>query len=388
MASLAMIRNAALLALVFGAAGCLGSALGNGDNSGGAGSTGTGGNAGSTGTMGGGGDMGAQVDADFLANVAPIVRAACQSCHGDGGIAPNHFFSESPSLLSNVLAYPDLIGTTPQSSLIYTKGQHEGPALTPDEATTVAAWITEYNAALAASMSGDGGAAARPSIAPFAPAMTGMNTMDLSKLDPTLAGQTITFTAKMVGTSIQLSAITVNASSTMGVHIAHPLFVIWDSMMNPTPDPIDSFSGLDETVYMTTTAPLGPGTLVLPNFVAGDMINVVFSTIESKSGMAGTTTLACKSLTMFTSNVKPLLMSNTCSTNCHVGANPTAGLNWATTPDAALCATALGEINTTTPAMSQLLLQPDPAQNNGHPQKVNPFTNFQTAVTNWINAEK
>ena len=46
------------------------------------------------------------------------------------------------------------------------------------------------------------------------------------------------------------------------------------------------------------------------------------------------------------------------------------------------------EINTTTPAQSQLLLQPDPAQANGHPQKVNPFTNFQTAVTNWINAEK
>ena len=38
--------------------------------------------------------------------------------------------------------------------------------------------------------------------------------------------------------------------------------------------------------------------------------------------------------------------------------------------------------------MSQLLLQPDPAQNNGHPQKVNPFTTWQTAVTNWINAEK
>jgi hypothetical protein len=49
---------------------------------------------------------------------------------------------------------------------------------------------------------------------------------------------------------------------------------------------------------------------------------------------------------------------------------------------------ALSTINTATPAQSQLLLQPDPAMNNGHPQKVNPFTNFQTAVTNWITAEK
>ena len=389
MRPLAMIRYAALLfALGLGAGGCLPSALGNGNNGNGAA---TGGNGGATGAnggaSGGNGDMGAQVDADFYANVAPIIRAACQSCHGDGGIAPNHFFSENPSLLSNVLAYPGLIGSSPESSRIYAKGSHEGPALTPDQAPVVAAWINEYDASLAAA-AGDGGVAAKPQIMPFAPAMTGTNTVDLSKLDSSLAGQTLTFTAKMVGTSIQLSAITVNASSTMGVHIQHPLFVIWNAMMAPTPDPVDSFSGLDETVYMTTTAALGPGTLVLPNFAAGDMLNVVFSTIEAKSGMAGTTTLACKSLTMFTTNVKPLLSSNSCSTQCHVGANPTAGLNWATTPDAQLCVVALGEINTTTPAMSQLLLQPDPAQNNGHPQKVNPFTNFQTAVTNWINAEK
>jgi hypothetical protein len=92
---------------------------------------------------------------------------------------------------------------------------------------------------------------------------------------------------------------------------------------------------------------------------------------------------------MFVNTVKPLLAANNCSTQCHVGGTPTAGLKWDTTPDAALCQVALTEINTTTPAQSQLLLQPDPAQaGNGHPVKVNPFTNFQTTVTAWINAEK
>ena len=39
------------------------------------------------------------------------------------------------------------------------------------------------------------------------------------------------------------------ASASTGVHVSHPLFVIWDQNLDPTPDPVDSFSNLDETVY-------------------------------------------------------------------------------------------------------------------------------------------
>jgi hypothetical protein len=179
------------------------------------------------------------------------------------------------------------------------------------------------------------------------------------------------------------------APAATGVHVVHPVFVVWDQNLTPTPDPIDSFSNLDETVFSGSSAALGPGTLLLPNFTAGDLISVAFATAEAKMGSAdGGVAAGCKNVAMFVANVKPLLAAGTCSTNCHVGANPTSGLKWDTTPDAALCQVALTEINKTTPAQSQLLLQPDPAQANGHPQKVNPFTNFQTAVTNWINAEK
>jgi hypothetical protein len=194
----------------------------------------------------------------------------------------------------------------------------------------------------------------------------------------------------MVGTSIELTSLKITAPATTGVHVVHPIFVIWDQNLTPTPDPVDSFSNLDETVFAGASAPLGPGTLLMPNFASGSLLSVAFSLAEPKMGATGDggTVTGCKSLAMFTANVKPLLQANSCTSNCHVGANPTAGLKMDATPDATLCANLLTEVNTTTPASSQLLLQPDPTKANGHPQKVNPFTNFQTAVTNWINAEK
>jgi hypothetical protein len=252
--------------------------------------------------------------------------------------------------------------------------------------TVVGAWIDFFNANR---VIGDGGDA-KPVISPFTPSLTAPNSIDLAPLDPTIGGTKVSFSAQMVGTSIELTNIMVTTPASTGVHLVHPVFVIWDQNLTPTPDPVDSFSNLDETVFSGSSAALGPGTLLLPNFAAGDLISVAFTVAEPKTGAAdGGTTAGCKNLAMFVANVKPLLSGNGCSGSCHVGGAPTAGLKWDTTPDDALCTVALTEINKTTPAMSQLLLQPDPAQaGNGHPVKVNPFTNFQTAVTAWINAEK
>ena len=367
------LRAFTLIVLTATATGCLGSALNGGDG----GSGGSGGAAAF--------DMAPDVVGQFYANVEPIITPACAGCHGVAGTTAPAFMIAQPDMLKNILAYPGIIGSTPQKSRLYMKGLHEGPAFTPDQLQAVGDWITFYNATVG---TGDGGDA-KPTIAPFTPSMTAANTIDLAPLDATLSGVKVEFSAQMVGTSIELTNLKITAPAATGVHIVHPVFVIWDQNLNPIPDPIDSFSGLDETVYSGTSAPIGPGTLLMPNFAAGDLISVAFSTAEKATGSAdGGTVSGCKALSMFVSNVKPLLSANTCSTNCHVGANPTAGLKFDATPDATLCANALTEINTTTPAMSQLLLQPDPAQSNGHPQKVNPFTNFQTAVTNWINAEK
>ncbi len=368
-------RAIILFAIAAAASGCLGSALGNGDGGAGGGPGGPGGPA----------DMTPDIVGQFYSQVAPILTPACGGCHGMTGTNAPAFMLAQPDMLKNLLSYPGIIGSTPEKSRLYMKGQHEGPAFTPDQAPIISNWITFYNANRPMTDGGD----AKPTIAPFTPSMTATNTIDLSALDATLAGVKLTFTAKMVGTSIELQNLKLVAPATTGVHVTHPLFVIWDQNLNPTPDPVDSFSNLDETVYAGQTAALGPGTLLMPNFASGDLLNVVFTLIEPKAGGTdGGTVTGCKALTMFVNNVKPLLQQNTCTTNCHVGTQPTAGLKMDATPDSTLCQNLLGEINTTTPASSPLLLQPDPAQNNGHPQKINPFTNFQTAVTNWINAEK
>ena len=368
------LRAFTLIVLSAAASGCLGSALGDD------------GNGGNGGNGGGNVDMAPDVVGKFYADVEPIITPACGGCHAVTGTQAPAFMVAQPDLLQNILLYPGIIGSSPEKSRLYMKGLHEGPAFTPDQKQTVGDWITFFNANRTV---GDGGDA-KPTISPFAPSMTAANSIDLAPLDATLTGVKVTFNAVMVGTSIELTNIKVTAPAATGVHVVHPVFVIWDQQLNPTPDPVDSFSNLDETVFSGSTAAMGPGTLLMPNFAAGDLLNVIFTLAEPKAGGTdGGTTTGCKNLTMFVNNVKPLLAANQCSTNCHVGGAPTAGLKWDTTPDAALCVVALTEINTTTPAQSQLLLQPDPAQaGNGHPVKVNPFTNFQTAVTAWINAEK
>lgn len=339
-----------------------------------------------------GGMSGVDVIQDFNTNVAPILvgsdgkSGACGACHAIAGGAGPAFLLPKPDLYTTVTSYPSLIGNAPETSRLYSKGVHEGPALTADQAPVVAAWIVEYNANKPAVM--DGGAV-KPTIAPFAPTMNATNTVDLSVLDTLLAGQTVTFTAKTVGTSLELSNIKINTAPMAGVHMVHPLWVIWDENFNASPDPADSFSNLDQTIYGSTSVAMGPGLVYLPNWTATAKLNVVFVQIEPKMGGADAGTVGgCKSLQNFVTNVKPLLQAN-CNA-CHVGANPTAGLSFdfAANTDAVVCANALTEINTTTVANSLLLQRPNPAVNDAHPRKITNYAPYQTAVTNWINLEK
>ena len=137
----------------------------------------------------------------------------------------------------------------------------------------------------------------------------GANNIDLSVLDPSLAGQKITFTATMIGTSSSSSADRHRDRAGMGVHMVHPLWVTWDADMTPTPDPVDSFSNLDETVRGGTIAPMGPGTLFLPDFAATVTLNVVFASLVESQGRAradgGTGTLGCKNVMTWTTDTKP-----------------------------------------------------------------------------------
>jgi hypothetical protein len=298
-----------------------------------------------------------------------------------------------------MLAYPGLIGADPESSRIYVKGAHEGPALTPTQAPVISDWIVTYNAHKPKSTGLTDAGMPIPTITPFAPAM-GANTVDLSVLDPALAGQTITFTAKMLGTTqVELSQIKVKAATGMGVHMVHPLWVTWDAKMAATPDPIDSFATLDETVYSADTQPMGPGTVVLP-FTAGESLNVVFQTIEPKTGSAdGGMTGGCKNVAGF-SAVKAQLTGGaaaaplTCS-SCHgqQGNNAANAFNLVgiatAANDAQTCASVRGEVDPVTTANSLLYKKVDSASGVAHNGgKVTSIAAFKTAMDAWITTEK
>ena len=232
-------------------AGCLGSYGLDSDTDGGVLGGGDGGGNGNQDS----GPVAPDVFADFTKNVAPILggpdgkTGACGVCHSvSGGIGPG-FLEAKPDMLTTMLGYPGMIGNTPETSRIYAKGTHEGPALAADQKPILLAWINEWNLYKPKAM--DGGIA-KPIVAPFA-VIIGANTVDLSVLDPMLAGVSITFTAKTLGTSLELTQMTVKTGSAMGVHMVHPLWVMWDAQYNATPDPVDSFSNLDQTVFQMAT---------------------------------------------------------------------------------------------------------------------------------------
>jgi hypothetical protein len=328
----------------------------------------------------------------FDDQVAPILTASCAGCHNKtGGIGPG-FLEPHPDILTTMLGYPGLINTTPETSRVYVKGVHEGPALTAVQKPVVADWIKLW-AKLKPEVADAG--AAKPAVMPFAPNM-GDNTVDLMVLDPSLGGQKVTFTASMVGTTLHLSNIMVVAAPAMGVHLVHPLWVTWDANLVPTPDPVDSFSNLDETVVGGDAKTMGPGTLFLPNFAGTMKLNVVFMLIEPKgSGNAdgGGGTLGCKSVLGWTNNAKTPLASSCVS--CHGGANAGATGAFplrAADSDTQNCANTLGEVDVTTPANSRLFSFPNPNNGgNGHPfhfPDATTFQSFQGAVNVWITNEK
>jgi mono/diheme cytochrome c family protein len=76
----------------------------------------------------------------FARNVEPIVMYRCAGCHGLGGCC-SPFLTPRPDVYTTVKAWPHLVGSTPSRSLLYAKGEHEGPAFPRTEAQVIAAWI-------------------------------------------------------------------------------------------------------------------------------------------------------------------------------------------------------------------------------------------------------
>ena len=133
------------LILAVAAAGCLGGYQpGTPGTPGTTGTPATGGNGGGGG--GGGGAAAAQTAVDlFNANVEPFLASNCSTCHaGTGTTVGPAFLGTGPAdFLNKLTADPRFVNNQPATSLLLTKGAHEGPALTQAQGDSVTAWLTQ-----------------------------------------------------------------------------------------------------------------------------------------------------------------------------------------------------------------------------------------------------
>jgi hypothetical protein len=368
-----------------------------------AGAEGSSGPTGAGGQGVGGGDLDAGIEnhgAELFAALEDQLVDACITCHDAGGIADTPFLA-GPDRYHSIVSWPGVLVANPAESILLTHavstGGHSGTnldsaALKDTLLPAVKAWLDEEATALQAAPVPDAGSY----IAPVAPIL-GFNAMYLDALGDEYKGMALTFNAAELGpATLEISELEVHPTSDLGVHLVHPLFVVYPVGGEPGPDPVDSFSNVDQTFEPAQSAELGPGLVVLTNWSKDAKISIAFETIEpyagapADGGMEG----GCKDVDSFDANAKPLLESN-CFT-CHGGANAQANaavdMSKLKTDSAAACAQVKNRVSPDDPPKSQLFVTTDPDGNAAHPYKfggsASKFDAFQSSVSSWIAAEK
>lgn len=331
---------------------------------------------------------------------------ACGSCHDAGGFADTPFLREPR--YDSITSWPGIVVKDPTTSKFLTHaiqgaghgGTNLDSAMLKDTLLPkVKAWLTEESKAIADTPEMQVG----KSVQPFAPIL-GFNAVYLTDISADFAGMAITFNAnELTANAIELTDVQVHTTAKMGIHIVHPLFSVYPKGGAPNPDPADSFSNVDQYIDYGRSDDLGPGTLILSNWVPDGKLQISFETIEKYTTMEGTggagggTTGGggCKDLDSFTTNAKDQFGQ---CLQCHGGANgqATAAVDMTGLVNDADLDQACGQIrNRVTPddpPSSQLFVTTDPNGNAAHPYKFgqnqNAFNGFKSAVSIWIAAEK
>ncbi|MRG93532.1 hypothetical protein [Polyangium spumosum] len=352
----------------------------------------------------GGGPSGPSAYELFL-EVEPDLVTNCNICHKKGGSAPAPFLAgETPEeRYQTITFWPGIVVSAPEQSILMTHpespnhGDGEAPKIPDAVKPKVLAWLTAESDNLPSTDPADIG----PSVRPFRPLPGGaLNTVYLDDLGPEFEYMSISFFAEALGgssdapTMLRLTNITVHPVVDRPLHIVHPLFTVYVPGQKGDPDPVDSFSNLDQTFTLGGENTLGTGELVLTNWQKGAYVGIAFELIEVYGGNAGPGT-GCKDLAMFKANVAPAMQ--TCMMKCHGGTNPQAKgtmdlseLN-AMMPDAA-CQEVRARIKPGDPATSQILQVTDPVQPIVHMYKfdgdLNAYNAFKAKVEPWIMAEQ
>jgi hypothetical protein len=365
--------------------------------------------AGGSGGGGAGGDGGSVVvpptPYELFLKVEPELKMTCYICHRENGSADAPFLAGSTpeERYASITAWPGIVTKTAAESILLTHpdqpthGGGEAPPMPPEIKPDVIVWLTAESA-----NAPDASVDIGPAVKPFKPIVGGaFNTVYLGSLGPDFEFASISFNAKAIGgttddpTMLWLTNITVHTVADKPLHIVHPVFTVYPAGKPADPDPVDSFSNVDQTFTIDGNPTLGTGEVVLTNWVKGSYLGLAFELIEVYGGNAGAGT-GCKDLATFQTVVVPQMQ--TCMMKCHGGTDPQAKgtmnlseLN--AMPPAAACIEVRARIKPGVPSESQILLVTNP----GPPIVVhkykfdgnlNQYNAFKDAVTPWILSEQ
>jgi hypothetical protein len=221
----------------------------------------------------------------WLGKAEPVFKAKCVMCH-DGSMAtatppadPYLVGATDMEIRDTAVAYiPQLVNLgAPASSRVLTKGSHEGPEMTAQEATDVLSWITAERDARPPVMTIE----TMPVMMMAGPAVT---TVPLDSLG--YAGATISLTAMPInGSDTYVTGITITAGAD-GLYLQHPLFVSNPTDMDPVPDPIDRFYSTTLDLMPAGSAPLTSPATTYTGFNIGNPLSVRFDVLDKyRAGM-------------------------------------------------------------------------------------------------------
>ncbi|HRI70779.1 MAG TPA: hypothetical protein PK156_41385, partial [Polyangium sp.] len=341
---------------------------------------------------------------ELFLKVEPELKGNCFICHKENGSADAPFIAgASPEeRYASITAWPGIVTKVVAESILLTHpdqpthGGGEAPALPAEIKPDVITWLTAESVNAPDAMMDLG-----PAVKPFKPIGGGaFNTVYLGSLGPDFEFASISFNAKAIGgttdnpSMLWLTNVTVHTVADKPLHIVHPVFTVYPPGSPADPDPVDSFSNIDQIFKIDTDPTLGTGEVVLTNWKKGSYLGLAFELVEiygANSGMGA----GCKDLATFTSVVVPQMQ--TCMMRCHGGTDPQAKgtmnlseLN-AMSP-AAACVEVRARIKPGVPAESQILLVTDPSKIVVHKYKfdgnINLYNAFKDAVSPWIQAEQ
>lgn len=365
----------------------------------------TGSSGGTSSSSSSGGQGGENLGRTLFAGMQAELMTSCgNTCHDIAGLADTPFLA-GPDRYQSFVSWPGIVAATPDQSILLTHSvmgtSHPGtnldsPSLVNTLFPKVKAWLAEEAKVFVEPPPQQG-----PHIEPFAP-IIGFNAVYLQPLGPEFSGMAVTFSADfLTATTLELTDIQVHPTSKAGVHMVHPLFVMYPVNALPKPDEVDSFSNVDQTFDIGKSGQLGPGTVLLLNWEKDARLSLAFEKIEvvlppdMDAGDGGMDpTGGCKDLASFDANAKGPLQ-NRCF-GCHGGNNgqATAAVDMSAlgSDTAKACAQVLNRVNPADPASSQIFITTDPGGNASHPYKfggnAGTFGTFRDNLSIWIAAEK